>query len=135
VVDGGWVVVGRFNGEVEVWRGGVFDEEADAIDAFKAHAEESNSTDANEFEFLHAVRVEVDADGVPGLYVPALRESGGDPVPAFYAIANTRDRSDRWSNADGWTDGPGFTVFTAAERSTMNLPLDGMWVPILMPPA
>lgn len=137
VVDGGWVVVARFNGEVEVWRSGVFDEEAEAIEAFSIHAEEASRTDHVKFEFLHAARVEVDADGMPELHAPALRECFPVPVasPAFYAIGCTTNPSDRWSNADGWTDGPDFTVFTADERRSMGLPIGGEWIAIILKPA
>ena len=137
VVDGGWVAVARFNGEVEVWRGGVFDDEAEAIEAFRIHADEVGRADHLKFEFLHAVRVEVDADGMPELHAPALREYLPDPVapPAFYVIGSTTNSSDSWSNDDGWTDGPGFTVFTADERRSADLPIGGEWIAITLIPA
>lgn len=56
-------------------------------------------------------------------------ESDIDADAASYAIANVGDPSLRWSNADGWTDGTDYAVFSASERGVLSLPIDGAWVP------
>lgn len=131
VTDGAWVGVCRFNGKVEVWRFGIFDEECEVIDAFADYAAEARRM-GDEVEFLHAVRLEVDVAGIPGVLVPAQREVLPETTAdtGMYAIARTPNAQDRWSNADGWTDGPDFTVFTAEERAQCALPMGGAWVRI-----
>lgn len=129
-VDGAWVVIGRFNGLSEVWRGGVFEEEADALEAFKAHAEQC-AADGLSVELLHAARIEIDRSGLPSVRAPGYRPepAASDADAASYAIANVGDPSLRWSNADGWTDGTDYAVFSASERGVLSLPIDGAWVP------
>lgn len=132
VVDYAWVVVGSFDGRIEVWRGGVFEDEHDATEAFNAHAEEQLRY-GEEIKFLHAVRIEIDREGLPGVRAPQVRDLMPPPNTdtGFYAIASIDNPSDRWSNADGWTDGPGFTVFTAEEcRAQPAPPMGGKWVRI-----
>lgn len=47
----------------------------------------------------------------------------------YYAIRNTVDPTDWWSNEDGWTfHVPSRDIFTEEERNTLNLPQDGEWV-------
>lgn len=45
-----------------------------------------------------------------------------------YRIIST-DCKAFWSNADGWVGLYGSDIFTEKERETLNLPIDGCWVP------
>ena len=38
-----------------------------------------------------------------------------------------------WNNEDGWVEQEAATVFTEDERHTLNLPIDGMWIPTTFP--
>jgi hypothetical protein len=47
-----------------------------------------------------------------------------------FVIVNTENTADNglfWSNADGWTDGDDFDVFTLEESETLSLPIGGEW--------
>lgn len=45
-----------------------------------------------------------------------------------YRIISTNCKA-FWSNADGWVGLKGSDIFTDKERETLNLPIDGCWVP------
>ena len=57
---------------------------------------------------------------------PRDPEYYGDPPE--YAIGCKTTPSLRWSNANGWTKGPGYDRFTETETETLNLPIEGEWV-------
>jgi len=47
-----------------------------------------------------------------------------------FVIVNTEKTNENgllWSNADGWTEGDDFDVFTLEESEALNLPLGGAW--------
>lgn len=46
----------------------------------------------------------------------------------YFAIQSTTEPELLWSNADGWTDGEDFDLFTIEESETLSLPTDGQWV-------
>jgi len=46
----------------------------------------------------------------------------------MYAIRNVHDDQLFWSNDLGWVESPDESVFTAEERKTLSLPIDGKWV-------
>jgi hypothetical protein len=46
----------------------------------------------------------------------------------YFAIQRIDSPDLLWSNADGWTDGEDFDLFTIQESETMTLPIDGQWV-------
>lgn len=130
--DHAWLAVGSFDGRIEVWRGGVFEDEDEAREAFAAHIADVGH-EFGELRFLHAIRVALDADGLPRSAAPDV---DADPEPTearFYAIASTHDPRELWSNSDGWTSGPGFTVFSASDRSRA-LPVGGQWVRLRLAP-
>jgi|GEM_PF-2869653 len=65
--------------------------------------------------------------------VPIEAEPGTstDPqVPTMFCIRCEHDAGLAWSNAFGWVDNHSYDLFTAEERATLTLPLQGRWVPI-----
>lgn len=44
-----------------------------------------------------------------------------------FVIANISDKLLKWSNADGWTHGNDFDIFTPEEKEIFNLPINGKW--------
>lgn len=47
-----------------------------------------------------------------------------------YAIRNTEDPSEWWSNEYGWTTQQLRDTFSQRERATLNLPMEGEWMEI-----
>lgn len=48
--------------------------------------------------------------------------------PMFWAVMHQTNNDEMWSNEHGWVDTPTFDLFTAAEKQTIALPIDGQWV-------
>ena len=46
----------------------------------------------------------------------------------MYAIINSQNNNDMWSNSHGWTGEQDFDLFTETEKTTLNLPIGGAWV-------
>lgn len=56
-------------------------------------------------------------------------ESCGCPMPPkIYLIQNYKTRL-WWSNDIGWVNLTAATIFTVGQRCTLNLPMEGEWVP------
>jgi hypothetical protein len=49
-----------------------------------------------------------------------------------YVIENVIDPELLWSNGWGWTDGDDFDVFSLQEMETLNLPIEGKWIGLLV---
>ena len=45
----------------------------------------------------------------------------------MWKIVNVTDKSLFWSNDFGWVH-KGYDAFSAAERASLNLPMEGKWV-------
>lgn len=66
-------------------------------------------------------------DGMPEAACPQIACEGPDDSPSFWVIRNAEHRADLWSNEDGWTSAPDFTVFDGQDTGHGS-PVGGEWV-------
>lgn len=59
--------------------------------------------------------------------LPRSACAGPDGSPGFWVIRCANLPEDLWSNEDGWTSGPDFTVFDGQDTGH-GLPFGGEWV-------
>lgn len=59
--------------------------------------------------------------------LPQTACPGPDGSPGFWIIRSAECPDDLWSNEDGWTSGPDFTVFDSSDTGH-GLPIGGEWV-------
>jgi len=49
-----------------------------------------------------------------------------------YVIENENDPTLFWSNVHGWVDFDNCDGFTPEEKETLNLPIEGKWVELIL---
>jgi len=59
-----------------------------------------------------------------------LCERINDPRPQVYLIQNKFTPELWWSNETGWGSCAGADLFNGTEQLSLNLPVDGIWVPL-----